>query len=338
LPQDAAAQAAAKYGIAWLGLSSHAAAASGSGRLASIRQAAACAKPQGLGLALVVLTTAGFACITTFSKFAYAGGSNPQTLLLLRFAVFGVGMALVQRWRGCPLGLRRGMLGPILGVALFQLMLSGGYLGAVAFIPVGLAVILLYTSPFFVALLSVLMRRDRMTAIKAVAMALAFLGVFAAVGPSFAQLDPRGIVAGLTAALGLVLMITLGGGWMQREDPVALNMFAALLLVLPVAGYLASTGSLRLPQTALGELGLVGATVCFLLGTLCWALSMRLVAPIRMAVVLNLEMPMTIGIGTLFLGERLRPLQLAGAALVVGAVMALTLLGRRAKQGAPPAS
>jgi drug/metabolite transporter (DMT)-like permease len=303
--------------------------------LASIRRAAAWAGPQRLGLALMVLTTAGFACITTFSKLAYAGGSNPQTLLLLRFAVFGAGMALMQRWRGYPLGLRRGMRSPILGVALFQLMLSGGYLGAVAFIPVGLAVILLYTSPFLVALLSVLMRRDRMTATKAVAMALAFIGVLAAVGPSFAHLDPRGIVAGLTAALGLVLMITLGGGWMQREDPVTLNMYAALLLVLPVGAYLAWTGSLRLPQTALGQVGVVGATLCFLFGTLCWALSMRLVAPIRMAVALNLEMPMTIAIGTIFLGERLRPLQLAGAALVVGAVTALTLFGRPTKPGAP---
>jgi drug/metabolite transporter (DMT)-like permease len=300
--------------------------------LASIRQAAAWAGPQRLGLALVVLTTASFACITTFSKLAYAGGSNPQTLLLFRFAAFGAGMAVIQRCRGCPLRLRRGMLGPILGLALFQLMLSAGYLGAVAFIPVGLAVILLYTSPFFVALLSVLMHRDRLTAIKAVAMTLAFLGVLAAVGPSFAHLDPRGIVAGLTAALGLVLMITVGGGWMQRVDPVTLNMFAAVLLVLPVAAYLAWTGSLRLPETGLGRLGVVGATLCFLLGTLSWALSMRLVAPIRMAVVLNLEMPMTITIGGLVLGERLRPLQLAGAALVVIAVMALTLLGRPAKR------
>ena len=55
---------------------------------------------------------------------------------------------------------------------------------------------------------------------------------------------------------------------------------------------------------------------------------MRLVAPIRMAVIMNLEMPISIAIGALFLGERLSPVQLTGAALVIGAVMGLTLLGR----------
>jgi len=302
--------------------------------LTSIREVVSRIGPQRLGLVLLVLTTIGFACITTCSKFAYAGGSNPQTLLLLRFAAFALGAALIQRLRGRRLACGRSMLGPVLGIALFQLMLSGGYLGAVAFIPVGLAVILLYTSPFFVALASILLRRDRMTVLKGVTMLMAFAGVFAAVGPSFAELDPRGLLAGLTAAAGLVLMITVGGSWMQREDPITLNRYATLVLILPIAGLLAWTGSLHLPLAGPGLLGAIGATSFFLFGTLCWVLSMRLVAPIRMAVILNLEMPITILLGTVVLGERLTALQLTGAALVIAAVMALTFLGRQPRDGA----
>ncbi|HEY8017236.1 MAG TPA: hypothetical protein VIE35_15460, partial [Dongiaceae bacterium] len=59
--------------------------------------------------------------------------------------------------------------------------------------------------------------------------------------------------------------------------------------------------------------------------------SMRLVPPIRMAVILNLETPITIALGAGVLGERLGIWQLAGAALVVAAIMALTVLGRRSR-------
>jgi drug/metabolite transporter (DMT)-like permease len=294
------------------------------------RETPAAPARQGLGLALLLITTASFACITTFSKFAYAAGSNPETLLAVRFASFAMGVGLLQAVSGRPLRLGAGILRRALAVAFFMLLLSGGYLTAAAFIPVGLAVILLYTAPFFVALLTVLMGRDRLTIVKAATMVLAFAGVAMAVGADFSHLDPRGILAGLAAALGLVLMIAVAGSWMRRYDPLTLNMLACLLLLLPIAAYLAGTGRFALPATESGWIGLAGATLCYLFGNLCWVLAMRLVAPIRMAVIMNLEMPISIAIGALFLGERLSLLQLAGAALVIAAVMGLTVLGRPA--------
>ena len=47
--------------------------------------------------------------------------------------------------------------------------------------------------------------------------------------------------------------------------------------------------------------------------------------------ILNLETPITIALGAGVLGERLGIWQLAGAALVVAAIMALTVLGRRSR-------
>jgi drug/metabolite transporter (DMT)-like permease len=288
-----------------------------------------------LGLALLLITTASFACITTFSKFAYAAGSNPETLLIIRFASFALGVGLLQRLPGRPLRpglgvLAPGMLGRAAAVAGFMLLLSGGYLTAVAFIPVGLAVILLYTAPFFVALLAVLMGRDRMTAVKAATMVLAFAGVALAVGTDFSHLEPRGILAGLAAALGLVLMISVAGAWMRRFEPLTLSTLASLLLLLPIGAYLAGTGRFALPRTEAGWIGLAGATLCYLFGNLCWVMAMRLVAPIRMAVIMNLEMPISIAIGAAFLGERLSLLQLTGATLIIAAVMGLTWLGKQA--------
>ena len=196
---------------------------------------------QGLGLILIFLTTACFACITTFSKLAYADGSNPETLMLLRFVGFAAFILLFQRLRGRPIRLEPGMLLPIFGMACFTLMLSGGYLVAASFIPVGLAAVLLYTAPFMVAAVAVLMGRERMTILKGATMALAFAGLVMAVGLDLSHLDLRGVAAGLTAAAGLVLVISLGGVWMQRHDPLVIYLFASLLLVVPVGLYLLGT-------------------------------------------------------------------------------------------------
>lgn len=283
---------------------------------------------QGFGLALTILTTALFACITTCSRFAYVAGSNPETLLLIRFASFVLGVGLAHRLSGRTIRADRSMVAPAIGIAAFILLLSAGYLTAAALLPIGLAVLLLYTAPFFVALLSVALKRDRMTVAKGATMVLAFVGVALAVGPDFSRLDPGGIVAGFAAALGLVLMIAIGGRWMQRHDPVSLNVSACLLLILPMAGYLALTGRFGLPVGASGWLGLVGATFCFVIGNLVWGFAMRITPPIRMAVVMNLEIPLSIVFGALFLGERLGPVQLLGAALILLAVTGLTLAGR----------
>jgi drug/metabolite transporter (DMT)-like permease len=284
---------------------------------------------RGLGLALIFLATGCFACITTFSRLAFDDGSNPASLLILRFAAFAGFSAVLQILRGRPLRIERAMLGPVVGMAGFMLMLSGGYLVAAAFIPVSLAVILLYTSPFLVALASVLMGREQMTRLKAASMALAFIGVVLAVGLDMSHLDIRGVAAGLTASAGMVLAIVVGGLWMQRIDPISLNFCANLLLLLPVGIYLIATGSFHLPPDPVGRIGLLGATLSYLAGNLFWILSMRLVSPIRMAVILNLETPITIALGAMVLGESLTPLQLLGAAIVVAAVMALTTGGRR---------
>ena len=179
------------------------------------------------------------------------------------------------------------------------------------------------------ALLAVLMGRERMTILKGATMTAAFIGVVMAVGLDITQLDPRGIAAALTAAAGLVLVITLGGIWMQRHDPLTIYFYASLVMLLPVGLYLIWSGQFHLPPTRLGLLGVTGATLGYLTGNLLWALSMRLVAPIRMAIILNLETPVTIALGAAVLGERLGAWQLAGAGLVIAAIMALTLLGRR---------
>jgi drug/metabolite transporter (DMT)-like permease len=163
------------------------------------------------GLALAVFSAATFGLGTTFASLAYEGGSNPLSIVFIRTATFvfvvGLGLALLGRLQRLP---RRALIGT-LWMAVTLIMVSLGYQGSVAFIPVGLAALVFYSYPVLVGLIAVAARRDRVTVGKATALLAAFLGLGLALGPEFGALDWHGVGLALLAAVGMALTIVFGG-------------------------------------------------------------------------------------------------------------------------------
>jgi drug/metabolite transporter (DMT)-like permease len=211
------------------------------------------------------------------------------------------------------------------------LVMSIGYLGSVAYIPVSLAAIIFYLFPFYVAVLSSLLGRDPLTPGKGVALVAAFVGLALALGPGFDDLDWRGIAGALAAAAAFGTVIVFSGPIMRDQDIVAINWFTNLWMAILLGGYLALAGGLAWPDTDLGALGLAGGTIFYIIGFSAWLLGLTMVAPIRAAILLNLEPLVSIGAAWLLLGERLSAAQGIGVALVIAAVMAVAVLGARTK-------
>ena len=282
-----------------------------------------------LGVSLIGLSAASFGLITTQSRLAYDGGSTPLTLAFLRSVAFVAAFApaLVMLGRSLRLS-RRGFLASIwMAVALMAMSL--GYLGSVFFIPVSLAALIFYTYPFYVAVLSRLAGREPLTAAKMLALAAAFVGLALALGPSFATLDWRGIALALAAAAGVAATNTFGGPIMRENDPLAVNLWINLWMMLALGAYVVVNGTILLPATTTGTAGLIGATACYLVAFTSWLLGLRAVSPIRAAVMFNIEPVVTIAIAWLVLGERLGPVQLLGGGLVIAAIIAMTFTGSR---------
>lgn len=282
-----------------------------------------------MGSGLIAATAISFGFITTASRFAYGAGSNPETLLLFRFTCFALLMLPIQAWRHGSLRPPRGVGLPSLATGSLLTALSGCYLASVAFIPVGLAVVLLYTFPFMVALLSIVLGRESMTLAKAIVLIFAFAGILLAVGVDKAIFDSRGIALALLAAAADAILIVAGNRWVRRFDPLQLIFHAGLWPIPAIAAYLLWSSRFHLPTSGIGLAGLVGATLLFALGNFCWMLGMRLLPPIRVALIFNLEAPTSIAAGALMLGESLGWRQLAGGAIVLCAVIGLDLIERR---------
>ena len=102
-------------------------------------------------------------------------------------------------------------------MAALLMVMSAGYLGAVAYIPVSLAALIFYTFPFYVAVLASLTGREPMTRTKAAALVVAFAGLILALGPSFDELNWRGIACGVAGSLAMGTAVTFGGPVMRQK-------------------------------------------------------------------------------------------------------------------------
>ena len=137
------------------------------------------------------------------------------------------------------------------------LVMSAGYLGAIAYIPVSLAALIFYTFPFYVAILASLTGREPMTRIKAAALVVAFAGLVLALGPSFDDLNWRGVACALAAALGMGITVAFGGPVLRQNDALVVNVCSNAWMALALGAYMAAAGGLALPTIGMVWLGLV---------------------------------------------------------------------------------
>jgi drug/metabolite transporter (DMT)-like permease len=126
--------------------------------------------------------------------------------------------------------------------------------------------------------------------------------------------------------------VTFGGEAVRGQDTLAMNFYTNLWMLIGLVLYLAADGGIALPVTALGRAGAAGLCLCYVLAFVTWFLAARRISPVRVAALFNIEPLVSILCAWLLLGERLGPLQLAGAALVLGSVVAVTLAGTSRKQ------
>lgn len=280
---------------------------------------------RGLGTLLILASACCFGVVATLARLAYDAGSNPLTIILLRhlcivLVVGGIVLALGRSLR-LPLAQLRGTL----WMGLCLLAMAGGFMGSVAYIPVSLAALILYTNPLLVAVMATLLRREPMTAGKAALLVGAFAGLCLALGPPLSTLHPLGLGLAFLAAVGVSLAYIFGGPLMRSADVFAVNFYTNLWIVLPVGAYLLLAGGFALPTSGLGQLGAAGAIAASVAAIVSWFVVLRLASPVRIAVLFNLDAVVNILAGVFVLDETLDAVQVAGVLVVLACLVAMAL-------------
>ncbi|MBM3541525.1 MAG: DMT family transporter, partial [Alphaproteobacteria bacterium] len=155
------------------------------------------------------------------------------------------------------------------------------------------------------------------------AMLAAFAGLALALGPRLEALDGRGLALAAFAAAAFSVVFVWSGRLMAGADHYTFVfhvMVAGAVFLAAIA--LVRGEALAWPAEPAGWAAFLGSAVMFCLATLTMFLAIGLIGALKMSFIDFGSPVWTIVLGFLILGEQLTAIQGAGAALVVGAIVA----------------
>jgi drug/metabolite transporter (DMT)-like permease len=285
------------------------------------------------GTILCLASAAAFGAMGVFGRLAYDDGATVGTLLAVRF---GLAAALCWALVLAAGDLRaldgRDALAAVALGAVGYAAQAGGYFAALERIDPSQLALLVYTFPAIVAVATFALGRERMDRRRLAALGLVTAGlVLVLAGAGIGERDALGTALGLGTAV-------LYSGYVLVSEGIAGRMAPRLLsaLVCSGAAVTLTVGSVALGDLRPGELTIAGwgwlaciAVVSTVGAVGLFFAGLRRVGPTTASILSTVEPVVTVALAFLAFGDVLGAAQLAGGALVLGAVVVL----RRPGQG-----
>ena len=172
----------------------------------------------GMGAALCLLSAACFGAMAIFGKLAYRAGVSPDTLLLVRFTLAAVILALLlavrPQLRGAGASGRRVVITGLGLGAIGYATQAGLYFSALRVMDASLLSLILYTYPVLVTVAAVLLGRDRLSPARVAALTAASGGtLLVLLGAGGGTVNPVGAVLAFGSALTEPPARSAGAPW-----------------------------------------------------------------------------------------------------------------------------
>lgn len=272
------------------------------------------------------------------ARLAFNHGLDVASAVTVRSLITALVVGCIVWQQRVSLSVTKRQRGFLLLISVLVAVQSLSLYAAVARLPVALALLTFNTYPLWTALFAWLLYRHRPERAVLLAMPVLLFGLALA-------LDVLGATSGLGA----------GGQWSRIGAGVGFAMLAAAVfgaalvctqheaasvdgrlrttVTMALVGLLALLvlplqGGLHLPQAAPGWWGLAGLTLCYGTAfTIMFTLLPRL-GVVGSSPIMNVEPVAALVLAWALLGQTIAPVQVAGALIVVGTVMALGLRKR----------
>jgi drug/metabolite transporter (DMT)-like permease len=299
-----------------------------------------------LGYLLVLVGVVSFSVNAGVSRLVLTNGIGAWTLaelraigaaVLLLALVLLTGRHLTMSRNHWPLLLLYGLVG--LG------LLQSFYFEAIARIPIGLAILIEYLAPLWVALWARFVRRQPVKATLWPALVITFAGLAIVAGAQFRGLDPVGLAYAFGASVCFAVYFLVGERLVADHDPFVVSFWG---FTIAAAGWLVAaalvsqiTAPWAVDYSTPVTLPLaLGAAVIPIGLLLAWVISMGTVVPFAsetaamrwvpatvVSVIAMLEPVGSAAVGWWWFDEQLTAVQMLGALLVLGGIT-LALLSR----------
>lgn len=279
----------------------------------------------GAGSAVAFASAIVFATGITLVALIYEDGANVHAVNLSRVLTLAAVMALTL-----AIGRMSPALPPrvALRCVLIGLLFCGelyGLLSSVKYIPVGLAMLIMYTYPLMIAIAGWLTGAESFTLDRLFAILAAFAGLALALHTPHSEIDWRGVVWAVFTAVSFSAVLIVSGRTMRGIDRRILMLYLTSTAAVIVGVVSLILVSLEWPRTGQGWTLLAASTGLYVLATTLLFTAVKMIGPLRTAIIDNSAPIWAIVLAALLLGERLNAVQLFGGALVISAVLLMQL-------------
>jgi drug/metabolite transporter (DMT)-like permease len=289
-----------------------------------------------LGTLLALGAGCFYGTVPVLTRMAF--GNGVPAIETIAFRTFVVALVLILFATACgrDLRIRRDSWKAFAGQAAATFAVSTSYLLSVQYVPVGIAVVIFFTFPVLINLLAPLIEGEQFSRAKLFCSILAFAGLVIAVGPSLGGVNFIGLLLASTAAIGCAFQFFTGRSIGKTMTPAAFGGLVHLLIwpfVIIVATALTGDRFQVLPggeALPTGVLAMCGVAIAYLAGYSLHMTTLRVAPSAAVAPYFNIEPVISTVLAFFILGERLLPVQYAGAALVLFAILIIPFLDRKA--------
>lgn len=277
-----------------------------------------------LGLIFVLLAGFGFGFLGIFGRYAFQSGLSVGELLTFRF-----GFASFLLWTGLlvfkreyvRLPLRQILISAALGV-LGYAVFSTFYFKSIEGISVPLAALLLFTFPIFVNLGAHFFLKERMSKNQVMSLLLASVGLGILLWGPLVVNSPAAVIYGLIAAITYAIYVLVSGKVQKDVAPLSSSLYVisatALALFLIHQPSMARVSDLNSKQifiiSGIAVVSTIAPLTLFLAG-------LQKLSSSKASIVVMIEPVVATVAAFFFLGEQLSLLQMAGALLVIVALI-----------------
>src|SRR3954451_23275986 len=285
--------------------------------------------------ALVLIGATLFGTLGPLSRTAYDAGLTPFAWVAWRAGAGALGLwtvialrrggrSMVDGLRAATPSARRWLLVATVAAACLNLAIFVAFQRTA----IALALLLFYTYPAIVAVVSALLGHERLDRTRVVALGLAIVGMVAVVagglgGSESLAVDGLGIGLALVAAGCQTTFVVASRGYPTLRTEEAMGSILAGSAVVAIVVTLVFEGgpALALPLGEPPLLALLIGVGLFVaaLPSFLFLTGIRRLGPIRAGILMLFEPVVGVGLAALLLGEAVTPLQVIGGATILAA-------------------
>ena len=275
--------------------------------------------PPRLGVVILMAVATAFASNHLAARFAFDHGASVASAVTVRATTTVLVLLVMMRLQGVALAVPRGLRGTALLAGVLLAAQSYCLYSAVARIPPALALLVFQTSPMLYVLLTWAMGREPPRWSALAPMALALVGLAAALNVRTGDSMAAGVAWAFLSGLSMTVVYYLNANALKSLDgrlrTFAMTAVTAVLVVVVAS----AAGAQAAPRDGAGWAGLVLLAVfyCIAMMSLFYVLPR---VPSTSTGALNFEPIALIGLTWIFLGHTITATQLVGALITVGAI------------------